>query len=456
VWAPNSQRVVLNDVLMPIGKIGTTKTDGKTSKRAPIVVDISNGSVVEMNDGCKWALDWKGETVTCSPEPSASAKAVNFLSNLDKLTHGGDKTRCAAPDVVQYISTRGGWAAAGGAQRRQMSVFVKEAQNVPPKLFYQKQGGRARLLWDLNPQLKHVRLAQEKVITWDWSKGHTISAGLYVPPGYRRGVRYPLVIQTHTFLKDMFDYFGGFPTGNAAQPLAAHGMFVLQVNDTEEGLFEESPLWQLHEVRRAMLIYKSAIKYLSDKGLIDPKRVGIIGFSHTCFFVDWALTHSPSLFAAASVTEGGDGSFLEYMVTAVSDVEVNHLYTGPPFGRHLQSWVRLSPVFHLDRVTAPLLIGVDHNAYAFEEWEWLGGLRHLNKPVYMVVLDGRSDDAHLLFKPWDRLISSGDSVNWFDFWLNGHENKDPTMRKEYDDWRRLRKLAGSATSYVAPSWSSIE
>jgi hypothetical protein len=62
-------------------------------------------------------------------------------------------------------------------------------------------------------------------------------------------------------------------------------------------------------------------------------------------------------------------------------------------------------------------------------------MKRLGKPVDMVVfLDG----VHLLEKPWNRLISQGGNVDWFDFWLNGHE--DPAKADQYKRWRDLRAL----------------
>ncbi len=62
-------------------------------------------------------------------------------------------------------------------------------------------------------------------------------------------------------------------------------------------------------------------------------------------------------------------------------------------------------------------------------------MKRLQKPVDMVVfLDG----VHLLEKPLDRLISQGGNVDWFDFWLNGHEDPDSVKAEQYERWRKLR------------------
>jgi len=48
--------------------------------------------------------------------------------------------------------------------------------------------------------------------------------------------------------------------------------------------------------------------------------------------------------------------------------------------------------------------------------------------------------THILEKPWERAVSQQGTVDWFDFWLNGHQDPDPTKAEQYHRWRELRKL----------------
>ena len=51
---------------------------------------------------------------------------------------------------------------------------------------------------------------------------------------------------------------------------------------------------------------------------------------------------------------------------------------------------------------------------------------------------GVSGRRYVLEKPLNRLISQGGNVDWFDFWLNRHEDDDPAKAEQYDRWRKLR------------------
>jgi hypothetical protein len=99
-----------------------------------------------------------------------------------------------------------------------------------------------------------------------------------------------------------------------------------------------------------------------------------------------------------------------------------------------------------------------HHEGAMDEWEWLQGLRDLRKPVEMLVLDGRSQDGHDLQEPWNQAIVSGANVDWFDFWLNGHEDNSPGKRAQYARWRLLRSLQGAERGgrHQRITWTELE
>jgi hypothetical protein len=53
----------------------------------------------------------------------------------------------------------------------------------------------------------------------------------------------------------------------------------------------------------------------------------------------------------------------------------------------------------------------------------------------------KENAPHILVKPHERYISQQSAVDWYDFWLNGHEDPDPAKRDQYTRWRELRKQA---------------
>jgi len=70
-------------------------------------------------------------------------------------------------------------------------------------------------------------------------------------------------------------------------------------------------------------------------------------------------------------------------------------------------------------------------------WLPYAGLRYLNKPVDLVMLNTYE---HELTNPSARLASQGGSIDWFRFWLQGYEDPDTAKTEQYARWRQLKKM----------------
>jgi len=219
--------------------------------------------------------------------------------------------------------------------------------------------------------------------------------------------------------------------------------FVVMVLQAEYFEDEDKEWWYKEsgtpkEVERYVSDYEGAIDYLDAKGLLDRNRVGIVGFSRTCLYVKYALTHSKYHFAAASINDGIDGGYFQYIAfnaSANAPVEFEGFNGGIPFGQGLESWTKRSPGFNLDKVQTPVRITAENLEVILSEWEWFAGLRRLGKPVEMIAIQ---DGLHELQRPWERMISLQGNVDWFTFWLKGEEDPDPSKAEQYARWRRMR------------------
>lgn len=425
VWSPNSASVVLSGVFLPLDVSDARERDERAQRAFTVEIDVTSGEITRVGERCQQAVRWDAVTkeLTCMAEATGSGDAIDKPLPLVQFAKDGKQWREVSSRPPQPGDL--------------VEVVLREDMNMTPKLYVRRSGEKNEILfWDLNPQFRDLRFAKVEEVSWEWAKGQRASGGLYYPLDYRPGQRYPLVIQTHAWNRNRFWIDGPWTTAYAAQALATRGIAVLQLDD---GYFPDrfGADGQRREVEKALSIYRSAISFLDGRGLIDVRRVGIIGFSHTCFYVKYALAHAPSLFAAASIAEGEDGGYFRYMTGANNYVDENSLYGGPPVGPHLQEWLRLAPGFNLHQVQTPVWINSLNPRFLLGDWEWFDGLRLLHKPVEMVMLE---DEQHIVKKPANRMISQGGNVDWFDFWLNGHEDPDPAKSKQYSRWRQLRKL----------------
>lgn len=318
-----------------------------------------------------------------------------------------------------------------------VELTVEEAFDRSPILSGRRHGEAAsRIIWDPNPQLAGLALGKVSLFRWQDKNGISWAGILALPPGYDPRRRYSLVIQTHGYDPDHYFVDGRFTTGSGGRALAARGVVVLQMDMPSRHVFTAADApFQLDG-------FQSAVARLTTDGVIDPRRVGVIGFSYTCFHTLYALTHDPRLFAAAAITDGNEMSYTQYIFRdpEIQDI-TDKVNGGPPWGKGLASWMERAPTFNLDKVAAPLLIS------AFERWSLLSQyepyavLSRLGKPVEMLWLR-RENATHVLKRPYHRYLSQESAVDWFDFWLNGHEDADPAKAGQYARWRELRKLKG--------------
>ena len=313
-------------------------------------------------------------------------------------------------------------------------LAVKQSLNEPPRLVaISKQNQVSRVILDPNPQLRHLELGAADVYTWKVKDGSVWRGGLYKPSHYEPGKTYPLVIQTHGFYEPVYRPSGGLHTAFAARALAAAGIMVLQVG-------EHCPMGTPEEAPCAASGYEFAVNELVSQGLVDPEKIGIIGFSHTCYYVMETLTRNPLRVKAASITDGVMEDFNQYLMSAGFSEMADYsdkLIGARPIGQGLQTWLQRSPGFNLDRVDAALLVVGEGRESLLSMWQPYAILHLLGKPVELVMLNTHEHD---LSNPAVRLASQRGSVEWFRFWLQDYEDPDPAKAKQYKRWRELRKL----------------
>jgi len=429
VWSPNSKKALLMNTYLPLEGVDSVEQAQRHYPCVVAVVDVHSkkADCLAFSQGDSAFQDASLQEASFNHNDEIVLRLIHWSNRTVtddryRYEHGNWHTIASTPDSLQTL--------------QQLSVDVQQDLNTPPALWVTDPDLHVtKKLWDPNPSLAKMDLGEASVFRWKDASGYQWVAGLVKPPDYIAGKRYPLVIEPYAFDKNTFISDGFWTTAFATRPLASAGMVVLQMgrNNEHEGYSQEISD-QLHG-------YASAIAQLNAIGLIDPKRVGIIGFSRTSYHVESALTQNPSLFAAASINDGVDESYMQYLLNGVdspnSHSEAEQLYDTAPFGKGLAAWIQEAPSFNLDRVQTPLLITAITSSSILEEWEMYASLRMQNKPVGLMYIP---DGQHILQKPLDRLASQQGNVDWFRFWLQGYEDPDPAKRAQYKRWENLREL----------------
>jgi dipeptidyl aminopeptidase/acylaminoacyl peptidase len=431
-WAPDGSRVLITNLFLPLHPRADRDSSSRTHPCAVASVDLPS-----LKAACLFFED---------PAPAsdvAHVEDVSFGRGPDEVlvssTQHTLKTfrfrdgawKLISSDPVAETSTD-----TGDSQKtsRQLHVFIRQGLNVPPTLWASEpQAGAARQLWDPNPELQQVAFGEASVYHWTDRTGTEWTGGLVKPVGYLPGKRYPLVIQMYLFRENEFMTDGTDPSAFAARPLASAGFMVLQIRKKPSVLSEADPQTHLEA-------YRSAIESLSDAGLADPGKVGVVGFSWTCWYVINALIKAPGLFAAATIADGLDNSYMQYVLfgpgPASTHEQMDRIRGGGPFGPGLKNWIEEAPGFHLDQVHAPVRIEAINPTSVLQEWELYAGLYMQHKPVDLIYFP---EGTHIHQRPLERLESQQGNVDWLRFWLQGYEDPDPAKRSQYQRWQEMKE-----------------
>jgi dipeptidyl aminopeptidase/acylaminoacyl peptidase len=426
-WSADGRSVVLANTFLPLHTPGSAE---QANRPCVVVADLVAGSLT--------CLERRKEQTEHKDKESWRVDNLHFASGTSMRVI----VRHESGESTTYSQLNdGSWSPDATAddsvpKSHSIDISVKQGLNDPPVLVASdKTAKNSRIIWNPNPQLKDIQLGEVSVFKWKDKNAHDWLGGLYKPPDYVTGKLYPLVIQTHGFDEHEFQPGGAYPTAFAAQELAAAGFLVLQVEDCD---FPATP----EEGPCQVAGYEAAVEQLSSAGLVDPDRVGIVGFSRTCYYTLQALTTSTLRFKAASITDGFNEGYWQYIMQVDNGDngfahEEDVMVGAAPFGAGLVQWLKRSPEFNMDKVQAPLQVVALGRPDVLFMWEPYGTLRYLKKPVDLIVLDS---DEHILTNPAARMASQGGTVDWFRFWLEGEEDPDPAKATQYKRWQDLQQL----------------
>lgn len=324
---------------------------------------------------------------------------------------GGPPERVTdAGAVVSDLSGGGGRTAAAAATDTSATEI------------YAVEGGALRKLTGHNDALlAEVRLGAVEDTSFRSKDGTEVHGLVVKPPDYQEGKAYPAIVWIHggpCMQDDHALLFDTYPLQLERQMFAARGYVVLAVNyrgSSGRGAAYARSIfadWGNREVADVLAAVDDAVR----KGLADPARLGVGGWSYGGILTDYIVASDPRFKAAVS----GAGSALQISMYG-SDQYVRQytLELGPPWRRQ-DLWLKVSyPFFRADRIRTPtLFIGgeKDFNVPIIGSEQMYQALKALGVPTRLVIYPGQ---FHLPVKPsyiHDRLERY---LAWYDDYLKG-------------------------------------
>jgi dipeptidyl aminopeptidase/acylaminoacyl peptidase len=213
---------------------------------------------------------------------------------------------------------------------------------------------------DISPWLKEDQLSSMQPVSYTSRDGLTIHGYLTLPKGFKPK-NLPVVMFPHggPWARD---YWGFDPE---AQFLANRGYAVLQMNFRgSTGYGKDFWLKSVKQWGRTMQNdISDGVQWLIDQGIADPKRVAIYGGSYGGYAVLAGLTLTPELYACG-IDYVGVSNMFTFMNTIPPYWEPMRQQFYELVGNPKDDSIMLaevSPVYHVDKIVAPLFIAQGAN-----------------------------------------------------------------------------------------------
>jgi dienelactone hydrolase len=316
------------------------------------------------------------------------------------------------------------------AKARDAEVYVHAKQTYAdsPDLFISEGGlSDGRQITTTNAFQNDYAWGRSEIVEYSAEKtagNRKMQGALYYPAGYVAGKRYPMIVYMYETLSDgVHRYVTPSETSYYnTSVFTTQGYFVLQPDivfrPREPGV-------------SVVECVRPAVAAVVAKGLVDAKRVGIIGHSWGGFDTAYLATNTQGVFAAAVagaaitnlISNYGNGHWSSGIL------ETDHIETGQqrmevPLYEDLNAYIRNSAVFNIHAMTVPTLLEVgtvDGTVFWHQGIEFYSIARRAGKPVVMIEY---ANENHGLAQRRNQRDYQQRILEWFGHYLKGEPAKD--------------------------------
>lgn len=413
VYAPGVVKVLYRtrpeDKLRETVKMTRKDWEQKTWDVMRIFADSDTGYVIERNlenravvVSADYATRTTGDTVFSQPgsditdfdlDENNKLKAVYYTDDTDRIAWVDPKMKSIQNALNKALP--GSEVALGSRARDNSRMLVWQSAPGDPGALYIFDAASRRLeqLAIMRPDLDPAKLAHPEAIDYAARDKVQIRAYLTLPVG-REAKGLPLIILPHGgpyWVRDRLEY------NDEVQLLANRGYAVLQPNYRgSEGYGEGFAGLGEGQIGRAMQDdLDDGMDHLVKQGVVDPKRVCLVGSSYGGYAAAWGAIRNPERYRCAA-------SFAGVMNWQRQVSYANRFESDPKERRKWSRQVRggsdgsfnvdlVSPAKQVGRLTRPLLLvhGTKDSRVPFSQFkEMRDAAAKTGVPVEPVVLEG--------------------------------------------------------------------
>ncbi|MDH3223125.1 MAG: S9 family peptidase [Gemmatimonadota bacterium] len=348
------------------------------------------------------------------PRWSADGRWVYFTGGIGGNTHLF-RVASQGGEIEQLTHGDGRVADVSFSRDFRTVAYAFQSPTDPGNVYVGTQGRGARRLTDLNGDwLAERALSSPDRLSFASGDGTPIEGWMLPPAGAPGGAGHPMVLTIH-----------GGPHGAYGNEfafdrhiLSAKGYYVLYLNPRASTGYGEAFRWGTwgswgdEDYQDVM----AGVDHALANYPVDPRRLGVTGYSYGGYLTNWIITQTDRFSAAAA------GASISNWVSDYGTADIPRTkeseFFGPPWepeGR--DNLIAASPIFHAGGVSTPTLFlhgESDHRVPIEEAEQMYVALRKQQVPAKFIRYP---DSYHGGWTPWRYLHRVLSTVHWMDQWL---------------------------------------
>jgi dipeptidyl aminopeptidase/acylaminoacyl peptidase len=278
-----------------------------------------------------------------------------------------------------------------------------------------------RKLTDLTAQVKDWNLGSAEVVSWKSSDGATIEGVLRKPAGYDPAKKYPLLVLIHGGPTGVSDpTLSPADTYYPVQIFLSKGALVLQPN--YRGSAGYGAKFRALNVRNLgvgdMWDVMSGVDSLIARGIVDPAKLGSMGWSEGGYISAFLTTHTDR-FQAISAGAGISDWMTYYVNTDITPFTRQYLHATPWDDAAI--YATTSPITTIKQAKTPTLIqlgSADKRVPVPNSFELYRGLQDQHVASRLILYTGF---GHPITKPKSNRAVMQANLDWFGHYIWGEE-----------------------------------
>jgi hypothetical protein len=276
------------------------------------------------------------------------------------------------------------------ARKAEQYLMTQQTYREFPNLWTGNAIASVTKISDANPQEAEYPRGTVEIVSWMNSDGLPLQGLLFKPEGFDATKQYPLVTYYYEKLSDgLHNYVA--PSGrNVVNPMVYNSLgYLVFMPDIVYTDGQPGP-----SAAKAVI---PGVQALVARGFVDPKRMGITGQSWGGYQSAYLITVT-NMFAAAvpnatvvNMTSAYGGIRWQTGIARSFQYEHTQSRIGGSLWQYPERFIENSPLFHLDRVSTPVLFMANDNDGSvpwYQGIEFYVAMRRLQREAYMVVYNG--------------------------------------------------------------------